>query len=159
MSQAMGASAVADQALVNQAPAGLGPSGFDPSRDRLQAFRAAQDDARKIALAADRAGPAEKAGSWLSAYGKGCVGSDAGSISWTPAFAGACRGAKEAGVYIEKAVIMMLPAILGEAQHLAEADMLDFMKMLHRDNDGNPKGGNEVPSRSDDSVGPKDIAQ
>jgi hypothetical protein len=117
------------------------PSGDHPSRSKLEAFRAAQDKARKIAIVADRAAPAERAGSWLAMYGRNCVGKDAGAVSWTPAFAGACHGSKEAAAYIEKAIVTMLPTILEEARIMAEADMMALMRMIARDSDTHPKGG------------------
>jgi hypothetical protein len=108
--------------------------GGEVAADRLQQFRQAQAKARAIAIAAEKAGPAEKAASWLSQYGPNCVGKDAGYLSWTPAFASSCLGSKEAADYIRDAAIMMLPTIIAEAEELATAEMLKLMALLHTPN-------------------------
>lgn len=114
-------------------------AGDAPSR-RLAAFRQAQDDARTIASLAARAKPAERAARWFAQYGLNCAGKDAGSASWRPAFAGACEGADDAAEYVGAAITMMLPAIIAEAEALAETDMAKLLAALGRDTDGSPQG-------------------
>lgn len=97
---------------------------------RLEQFRTAQTLARAVEAAARTAVPAEKAAKWLHEYGPNCRGTDAATVRWTPAFAGSCAGAGEAGEYIVKAIFQMLPMIVAEAQDLAEADMAKLMEIF-----------------------------
>ena len=98
--------------------------------DRMGEFVQAKHRAWAIAEATERAVTAEKAGRWLHQYGSGCTEPGAGSLTWTPNFAGSCPGAKEAAAYIREAAMMMLPTIIAEAADMAEADMLKLMTLV-----------------------------
>jgi hypothetical protein len=147
-------SAPGSQGSAPQPPTASSPAGADPSR-ALDQFHLAQERARAIAKVAERAAPAERAAQWLFQYGPNCIGKDAGAVSWTPVFANACPGAKEAAQYIRDAIMMMLPTIIAEAGDLAEADMHRLMHLLPSDSDGSPKGGDAEGGSVHDGAGPE----
>lgn len=128
-----------EQALVNDAPTGHRPSGFDPSRDERPRAMWEEDDALGgvtgfmclVDFECEIGG----------AKGGNRVYPSVGDLKQNR------RCVSECGI-VEVRVVGMRVV---QPPSYPDDD---------RDSDGNPKGGDgTAPSRSDDSAGPKDIAQ
>jgi hypothetical protein len=83
-----------------------------------------------IKAASERAQTAYEAAKWLATYGRNCVGKDAATVSFTPLYASSCVGVNEAKVYIENAMMAMLPTIIAEAEDMASRDLDALIAMV-----------------------------